>query len=87
MSRLHACGTPSTRSSIAAVFELLEDGEAVDEADGIPFGFRTLAWNGKGFFVNGKETLLRRRVHPPRTTAFWARAPSPRRGRAQSAGF
>ena len=30
--------------------ELLEDGEAVDEAED-SFGFRTLAWNGKGFFV------------------------------------
>ena len=30
----------------------------MDEAED-SFGFRTLTWNGKGFFVNGKETLLR----------------------------
>lgn len=38
--------------------ELLQDRKAVDETED-SFGFRTLAWNVKGFFVNGKETLLR----------------------------
>ena len=38
--------------------ELLKDGEVVDTAKE-RFGFRTLSWNVKGFFVNGQETLLR----------------------------
>ena len=38
--------------------ELLQDRKTVDETED-SFGFRTLAWNVKGFFVNGKETLLR----------------------------
>ena len=35
-----------------------ENGEMVDEADAW-FGFRTLSWSTRGFFVNGKKTLLR----------------------------
>lgn len=35
-----------------------ENGEMVDEAD-VWFGFRTLSWSTRGFFVNGKKTLLR----------------------------
>ena len=38
--------------------ELLKNGEMVDEADAW-FGFRTLSWSTRGFFVNGKKTLLR----------------------------
>ena len=38
--------------------ELLKDGEVVDTAEE-RFGFRTLSWSVKGFFVNGQETLLR----------------------------
>ena len=38
--------------------ELLKNGEMVDEAD-VWFGFRTLSWSTRGFFVNGKKTLLR----------------------------
>lgn len=38
--------------------ELLKNGELVDEADAW-FGFRTLSWSTRGFFVNGKKTLLR----------------------------
>lgn len=38
--------------------ELLENGNVLDTAEDL-FGFRTLAWGVKGFFVNGKETLLR----------------------------
>ena len=38
--------------------QLLQDGKIVDEAEDL-FGFRTLTWNVKGFFVNGKPTLLR----------------------------
>lgn len=37
---------------------LTKDGAEVDRAED-RFGFRTLKWNEKGFFVNGKETLLR----------------------------
>lgn len=37
---------------------LLKGGEAVDEVTE-RFGIRSISWNGKGFFVNGKETLLR----------------------------
>lgn len=38
--------------------ELLKNGEMVDEADAW-FGFRTLSWSTRGFFVNGKKTLFR----------------------------
>lgn len=38
--------------------ELLENGSTVDTED-VEFGFRTLSWNGKGFFVNNKEVLFR----------------------------
>ena len=37
---------------------LKEKEQKIDE-ETIRFGIRTLAWSGKGFFVNGKETLLR----------------------------
>ena len=37
---------------------LKEKEQKIDE-ETIRFGIRTLAWGGKGFFVNGKETLLR----------------------------
>lgn len=37
---------------------LYKDGEQVDQAEDL-FGFRTIKWNVKGFYVNGKETLLR----------------------------
>ncbi|MGN0350239.1 MAG: glycoside hydrolase family 2 TIM barrel-domain containing protein [Roseburia sp.] len=37
---------------------LKEDGKVVDEANE-KFGIRMLSWNKNGFFVNGKETLLR----------------------------
>lgn len=37
---------------------LKENGAVVDEA-WETFGIRTLSWNRNGFFVNGKETLLR----------------------------
>ena len=33
-------------------------GEAVDTAE-VRFGIREIAWSPKGFFINGKETLLR----------------------------
>ena len=38
--------------------ELLRDGQVVDSADAA-FGVRTIEWNPKGLFVNGRETLLR----------------------------
>lgn len=38
--------------------KLKEDGRIVDEAEE-NFGIRMLSWNKNGFFVNGKETLLR----------------------------
>lgn len=37
---------------------LLRDGKVIDETTE-NFGVRMLAWSSKGFFVNGKETLLR----------------------------
>ena len=37
---------------------LLKDGKEVDQAEDL-FGFRTLKWDVKGFYVNGKKTLLR----------------------------
>jgi len=37
---------------------LIKDGRVVDEAV-TTFGIRQLAWSRKGFFVNGKNTLLR----------------------------
>ena len=37
---------------------LSADGETVDEAEE-KFGIRTLSWSNQGFFVNGKEVLLR----------------------------
>lgn len=37
---------------------LEKDGQVIDEVTE-RFGIRTLSWNKKGFFVNGKETLLR----------------------------
>lgn len=37
---------------------LKENGKAVDEVNET-FGIRMLSWNKNGFFVNGKETLLR----------------------------
>lgn len=37
---------------------LLNQRKAVD-TDTAEFGFRTLSWSGKGFFVNGKEVLFR----------------------------
>lgn len=37
---------------------LSENGQKIDE-ETVRFGIRTLSWSGKGFFVNGKETLLR----------------------------
>ena len=38
--------------------ELIKDNAAVDQAED-EFGFRTLQWSTKGFFVNGRETLFR----------------------------
>jgi len=38
--------------------ELKENGETID-TDETLFGIRTISWSTKGFFVNGKETLLR----------------------------
>lgn len=38
--------------------ELFEKDKLVDE-EVLPFGIRTLDWNKDGFFVNGKNTLLR----------------------------
>ena len=38
--------------------ELYEGGKCVDTEE-VTFGFRTLSWSTKGFFVNGKETLFR----------------------------
>lgn len=38
--------------------ELIESGKLLDSVMK-RFGIRTLAWNGNGFFVNGKNTLLR----------------------------
>lgn len=38
--------------------ELISKGEVIDESEN-HFGFRSLSWSGKGFFVNGNETLLR----------------------------
>ncbi|MDE7257886.1 MAG: beta-galactosidase, partial [Lachnospiraceae bacterium] len=37
---------------------LYKDGRIVDEVTE-RFGIRSISWNGNGFFVNGKETLLR----------------------------
>lgn len=37
---------------------LMDQGTVVDEAQ-VFFGIRKLEWSAKGFFVNGKETLLR----------------------------
>lgn len=37
---------------------LQRDGKVVDEVTE-RFGVRSISWNGNGFFVNGKETLLR----------------------------
>ena len=37
---------------------LFDRGKAID-TDTVEFGFRTLSWSGKGFFVNGKEVLFR----------------------------
>lgn len=37
---------------------LIENGKVVDEVNE-SFGIRLLSWNKNGFFVNGKETLLR----------------------------
>lgn len=37
---------------------LKKNGKCVDEAEEV-FGIRKLSWNSKGFFVNGKTTLLR----------------------------
>ena len=37
----------------------LKRGEAVVDRHVVQFGVRMLAWNRSGFFVNGKETLLR----------------------------
>ena len=36
----------------------MKNGEVVDEAEAW-FGFRTLSWSTRGFFVNGKKTLFR----------------------------
>ena len=38
--------------------ELKENGKVVDKR-GIPVGIRKIEWSSKGFYVNGKETLLR----------------------------
>jgi beta-galactosidase/beta-glucuronidase len=38
--------------------ELIESGKSLDSVTK-RFGIRTLVWNGNGFFVNGKNTLLR----------------------------
>lgn len=40
------------------VVELVCDGDVVDRAE-TRFGVRTLSWSPAGFFVNGRETLLR----------------------------
>lgn len=38
--------------------ELL-DGDTITDQEESDFGFRTLSWSTRGFFVNGQETLLR----------------------------